>query len=233
MKPWEWLKISTILSYSVANTDIEGYWGTKTYHAALIRRSADEAGADKTSGMPRGGELTVDKSRNKSYMFRLQADLNRYWGAEQQHNINASVGMETNSTKYDAYKNITRGYDPERGKQFIVVDPTVYTSYANWMSENVPVVTDNLSNMLSWYGSISYSYGNWFTVNANVRYDGSNQFGERSNDKLLPIWSASFNYNVMEHFKGEQDWFDDLRLKMSYGYQGNMLDGQSPVAIIS
>ena len=233
VKPWEWLKISTILSYSVANTDIEGYWGTKTYHAALIRRSADEAGADKTSGMPRGGELTVDKSRNKSYMFRLQADLNRYWGVEQQHNINASVGMETNSTKYDAYKNITRGYDPERGKQFIVVDPTVYTSYANWMSENVPVVTDNLSNMLSWYGSISYSYGNWFTVNANVRYDGSNQFGERSNDKLLPIWSASFNYNVMEHFKGEQDWFDDLRLKMSYGYQGNMLDGQSPVAIIS
>ena len=94
-------------------------------------------------------------------------------------------------------------------------------------------MTDNLSNMLSWYGSISYSYGNWFTVNANVRYDGSNQFGERSNDKLLPIWSASFNYNVMEHFKGEQDWFDDLRLKMSYGYQGNMLDGQSPVAIIS
>ena len=219
VKPWEWLKISTILSYSVANTDIEGYWGTKTYHAALIRRSADEAGADETSGMPRGGELTVDKSRNKSYMFRLQADLNRYWGVEQQHNINASVGMETNSTKYDAYKNITRGYDPERGKQFIVVDPTVYTSYANWMSENVPVVTDNLSNMLSWYGSISYSYGNWFTVNANVRYDGSNQFGERSNDKLLPIWSASFNYNVMEHFKGEQDWFDDLRLKMSYGYQ--------------
>ncbi len=70
-------------------------------------------------------------------------------------------------------------------------------------------------------------------MNANVRYDGSNQFGERSNDKLLPIWSASFNYNVMEHFKGEQDWFDDLRLKMSYGYQGNMLDGQSPVAIIS
>ena len=96
VKPWEWLKISTILSYSVANTDIEGYWGTKTYHAALIRRSADEAGADETSGMPRGGELTVDKSRNKSYMFRLQADLNRYWGAEQQHNINASVGMETN-----------------------------------------------------------------------------------------------------------------------------------------
>ena len=232
VKPWEWLKISTILSYSVANTDIEGYWGSKTYHAALIRRSADEAGADESSGMPRGGELTVDKSRNKSYMFRLQADLNRYWGIDQQHNVNASVGMETNSTKYDAYKN-TRGYDPERGKQFIVVDPTVYTSYANWMSENVPVVTDNLSNMLSWYGSVSYSYGNWFTVNANVRYDGSNQFGERSNDKLLPIWSASFNYNVMEHFKGEQDWFDDLRLKMSYGYQGNMLDGQSPVAIIS
>lgn len=37
----------------------------------------------------------------------------------------------------------------------------------------------------------------------------------------------------MEHFNRKQNWFDDLRLKMSYGYQGNMLDGQSPVMIIA
>lgn len=101
------------------------------------------------------------------------------------------------------------------------------------MATNVPQITDNLSNMLSWYGSVSYSYGNLFTLNANMRYDGSNQFGERSNDKILPIWSASFTYNIAEHFAGDGDWFDDLRLKMSYGYQGNMLDNQSPVMVIT
>ena len=97
---------------------------------------------------------------------------------------------------------------------------------SGWL-QNVPQITDNLSNMLSWYGSVSYSYGNLFTVNANVRYDGSNQFGERSNDKLLPIWSASFTYNVDGAFyRVMRDWFDDLRsenvLRVSREYAGRI-----------
>ena len=166
-------------------------------------------------------------------MFRLQGDFNKYFGTDDQHNINASVGMETNSSKYDAYRNVSRGYDPDRGKQFITVQQGVYTSYESWLRENAPTITDNLNNMLSWYGSVSYSFRNLFTINGNMRYDGSNKFGEQSNDKLLPIWSASFNYNVAEHFKGDQEWFEDLRVKASWGYQGNMLDNQSPVLIIA
>ena len=231
IKPWEWLKIGTMLSYSISNTDIEGYWGPNSFHAAKIRGSNY---GDKLLGntlMPKGGELTIQDIRNKSYMFRLQADLNKYWGSAQQHNINTFLGMEVNSSKYNAYQNVTRGYDPERGKQFVTVAPGTYPSYDEWVATNVPIVTDNLSNMLSLYGSISYSYENLFTINANVRYDGSNQFGERSNDKILPIWSTSVSYNIAEH--GLCDWFDDLRLKVSYGYQGNMLDNQSPVMVIS
>ena len=129
IKPWEWLKIGTILSYSVTNTDIEGYWGAKSYYAANIRYSNYGDKLDESTLMPKGGELTVQNVRNKAYMFRLQVDLNRYWGVSQQHSINASAGMEVNSTKYDAYQNITRGYDPERGKQFVTVTPGTYPSY--------------------------------------------------------------------------------------------------------
>ena len=233
IKPWNWLKIGAILSYSINNTDIEGYWGEKSYHAAVIRRANYGAHIDNTSVMPVGGELTKEEMRTKTYMFRLQGDFNKYFGTDDQHNINASVGMETNSSKYDAYKNVSRGYDPDRGKQFITVQQGVYTSYESWLRENAPTITDNLNNMLSWYGSVSYSFRNLFTINGNMRYDGSNKFGEQSNDKLLPIWSASFNYNVAEHFKGDQEWFEDLRVKASWGYQGNMLDNQSPVLIIA
>ena len=234
VKPWQWLKMTAILSYSVNSTDFEGYWGPETFHATKLRRSNYGETLDaKNTLLPKGGELTVEHVRSKSYMFRFQADLNKYFGYREQHNINASAGMEVNSTQYDAYKDVTRGYDPDRGKQFVTVTPGTYPAYDQWLATNVPVVTDNLSNMLSWYGSVSYSYLNLFTLNANMRYDGSNQFGERSNDKILPIWSVSFNYNIMEHFNRKQNWFDDLRLKMSYGYQGNMLDGQSPVMIIA
>ncbi len=233
VKPWPWLKMMAILSYAVNNTDIEGYWGEKSWHAAGLRGSNYGRLPGEYTSLPKGGELTKENMRNKAYMFRLQADLNKYFGKEEQHNINASAGMETNSAKYDAYKNITRGYDPDRGKQFTTITPGTYKSYDEWLALNTPVITDNLTNMLSWYGSISYSFRNLFTVNGNMRYDGSNKFGDRSNDKILPIWSASFNYNVAEHFKGDSEVFEDLRVKASWGYQGNMLDGQSPVLIIT
>ena len=85
--------------------------------------------------------------------------------------------------------------------------------------------------MLSAYASISYSYQYWITLNANARYDGSNKFGSQSNDKLLPVWSVSLSYSPLEQIGGS-DFFDYLQLKFSYGYQGNMLDNQSPEVII-
>ena len=234
LKPMDWLKVRGILSYSFSNTSMEDYWGEKTYYAALLRYSnyggniSDVAECE----LPYGGEITKQDIRNKSYMFRLQADINKYWGEDMQHNISASVGTEINSTKYDAYRTVARGYSPERGKQFITVQEGKYSTYDSWLADNVPVVIDNLTNMLSWYGSVSYTFDNWFTLNANMRYDGSNQFGERANEKILPIWSVSFNYNIIEHFRDKQNIFDNLLLKMSYGFQGNMLDDQSPVMVI-
>ena len=233
-RPIDWIQIRGILSYSFTNTTMENYWGEKSFHAATLRYSDyGEEPRSSQCALPFGGELTRQDSRNKSYMFRLQADVNKYFGSEQQHNIFASVGSEINSTKYDSYQTISRGYSPERGKQYITTPRGIYEGYEYWLYNNFPYITDNLTNMLSLYWSASYSYGNYFTLNANMRYDGSNQFGERSNEKILPIWSASFNYNIIEHFRDKQKLFDNLLLKMSYGYQGNMLNDQSPVMVIS
>lgn len=40
-------------------------------------------------------------------------------------------------------------------------------------------------------------------------------------------------YNISEHWQGESDIVNNLSLKLSYGYQGNMLEGQSPVMTIN
>jgi len=72
----------------------------------------------------------------------------------------------------------------------------------------------------------------FLTLNGNVRFDGSNKFGDQSNDKLLPIWSLSGNYTISEHEWLQRSWIDYIMLKASFGYQGNMLEGQSPTMII-
>ncbi len=114
------------------------------------------------------------------------------------------------------------------------VDPTKFPDYAKWVLQNPAQLTDGKSNTVSSYVSVSYSYYNYFYFECQCRVDGSNAFGDRSNDKLLPIWSASANWNVSE-LSGirEVDWLDFFRLKASFGYQGNMLSSESPVMIIS
>lgn len=230
--PLSWLNLNGIFSYSIANTELNSYWGAKTYHASTLRYGEYGGEIDaKQSLMPGGGELTQSYTRSESYTARLQGDVNKYFGADEQHNINATLGFEVASSKYQGNKVVNRGYEPERGMQFTVFNTGIYPEYDNWLASNKPVITDNLTRTLSAYASVSYSYQNWVTLNANARFDGSNKFGVQSNEKLHPIWSASFSYNPIEQFRW-LSFFDYLQLKFSYGYQGNMLDDQSPEVII-
>ena len=230
---YDWLNLQAIVSMSVSNTEIESWWGENTYYAALLRNSNSLENIDpETAELVYGGELGKDYTRNKSYTSRIQANINKYFGSENQHNINASVGMEANSSKYDGFSAITRGYMKDRGKSYVSdIDLSVYTKYASWLSSNVPSVTDNLTNLLSEYASASYSYKDVFTVNANARLDNSNKFGDQSNNRILPIWSTSFMYNFASLIRN-QSTLDYLRLKTSYGFQGNMLSSLSPNTII-
>lgn len=229
----DWLNLNAILSYSNSNTEIEGYWGERTYHAALLRSSDYGEAAPNYSLLPFGGELTMDHSRNNSYTVRLQLNANKYFGLDSQHNINGAAGFELSSTRYNAFSSTHRGYYEDRGKSFVDnINAEQYPSYAAWLATNNPTVTDNLTNMISGYISLSYSYKNYFTFNVNGRVDGSNKFGDQSNDKFLPIWSLSGNYNFSEHIKRHAAWIDNMSLKVSYGYQGNMLEDQSPVLLI-
>jgi len=87
--------------------------------------------------------------------------------------------------------------------------------------------------MVSAYATASYSWRRMVFLNANARIDGSNNFGDRSNDKLLPIWSVSASFDPAQlGFIKQQTWLDRFILKASYGFQGNMLSSESPVMII-
>ena len=229
----DWLAANAILSYSNSNTEISGYYGDKTYYVATLRESAYGEVPPSWSMLPYGGELSMDNTRSNSYTARLQLNANKYFGLDSQHNINAAAGFELSSTRYNEFSGTYRGYYDDRGKSFVSgISISDYPDYAAWAASNSPTITDNLTNVVSGYLSVSYSYKNYFTLNVNGRVDGSNKFGDQSNDKFLPIWSVSGNYNFSQHEKLKTDWIDNMALKVSYGYQGNMLDSESPVLLI-
>lgn len=230
----DWLSANVIGAYTHDNTDIQSWWGERTWYAAELRDSEYGQTPSESSLMPQGGELGKNTIRQDNYTFRLQLDVNKYFGRDEKHNINGGLGYEMNSLMYKGYNNVSRGYYPDRGMTFVSgIDLAKYPLYADWLGSNTPIITDNKSNTLSAYATATYSYNRLVYLNANARIDGSNNFGDRSNHRMLPVWSVSASFNFSElNWLRNVEWLDFLTVKTSYGYQGNMLSDQSPVMII-
>lgn len=230
----DWLSANAIFSYTTSSTDMHSYWGDRTWYAAELRDSEYGMPASPESVMPQGGELTFNNTRNNSWTGRLQLDANKYLGEGEIHNISGGLGFEASSNTYDGYNRIDRGYFPDRGMSFVSgINLDNYPNYKSWLANNVPAISNNKANVISAYATASYNWRRMIFLNANARIDGSNNFGDRANDKILPVWSVSASFDPAQlSFIRQLTWIDRFTLKASYGFQGNMLSDQSPVMII-
>lgn len=70
----------------------------------------------------------------------------------------------------------------------------------------------------SWIGRINYDYDERYFASASFRRDGSSRF----EDKWGSFWSASAAWNIKkEKFMEDMRWVDFLKLRLSFGQQGN------------
>lgn len=230
----DWLTANAILSYTTSATDIENYWGDRTWYAAELRDAeyGETPGSDCV--LPQGGQLSKSNTRQRSWTARFQVDWNKWFGEDEIHNFNGGIGFEASQNRTKGYSRTDRGYYPDRGMTFVSdIDLDLYPDYKAWISSNVPSLSDSKSNVISAYATASYNWRRMIFVNANVRIDGSNNFGDRANDKILPVWSVSGSFDASQlNFMKQQTWLDQLTIKSSYGFQGNMLPTQYPVMII-
>jgi TonB-linked SusC/RagA family outer membrane protein len=225
------LKASITASYATDNTTQEIWHGEKSLEAM---RLAYTANATQGSVLPAGGELKYQNSEHYAYTVRGQVDFNKHFDSEKKHFVSATAGGEVSSNQYYGLSQTYRGYLKERGKKMAEIALNT-TSYTNWKATNPDALgawTDKLTNMASAYGTLSYTFNNVYTVNGNVRLDASNRFGSRANEKLAPIWSFSARWHIKEDILKEVRWINDLSLRGSFGYQGNMLENQTSKLVL-
>ncbi len=233
------LKAEVTFSYGITDTNEDIYLGEKTSYAGELRKENNGIHTDFSTiltVMPFGGELRTSSVKNKNYMFRGQLNYNKFLDENDKHLLTVSLGGELSSTQYTGLSQTHRCYLPDRGKLISPVDKlSEYPKFLEWLSTNPlarGVLKDQLTNMVSGYGTLSYSFDNRYIFNVNMRIDASNKFGDQANKKLLPIWSTSARWNVKEDILQNANWVDDLALRFSFGYQGNMLSTESPELII-
>lgn len=230
------LDLSVAGNYARSSTLQEQWWGETTHYAARLKNAEYEeiarTGEDGHSILPYGGVLKTANSINENYTVRLQYDFRKLFG-KKNHLISSTGGFEMVGSTSRGIDDENRGFIKDRGLQFIDnVDLKLYPEYASWLNTNHRKLTHGITHQLSGYMTLSYSYGNHFTIYGNGRFDASNKFGSRSNEKFLPIWAISGSWNLTENVLKNLKFANSVRFRTSFGIQGNMQEDQSPNLII-
>lgn len=76
------------------------------------------------------------------------------------------------------------------------------------------------TTMLSFFGILDYNYDSRYYLTASFRRDGSSRFG--SDKRWGSFWSVGASWNISsESFMENLDWLSFLKVRASYGINGN------------
>ncbi len=74
----------------------------------------------------------------------------------------------------------------------------------------------------SYFATAKYTYDNKYSLNANIRRDGTSRIVNEENREVTS-WSAGFTWNALqERFLSKQSIFSDLKLRLSFGIIPNI-----------
>lgn len=76
-------------------------------------------------------------------------------------------------------------------------------------------------SMVSYFAKVNYSYESRYLFAATVRRDASSRFGKNNNAGVFPSVSAGWRISGEKFMEGTQSWLDDLKLRLSWGINGN------------
>ena len=191
----------------------------------LINRYTQDDGSGVLSrAVPLGGILDADNSQSVNHDLRGQLDYNRVFGGK--HELSAIAGYEVQSLHVlaDGYRQY--GYDSGHAS-FVPVDGvTPFVFYDNpSLTGTVPFgasETDATDHNRSFYANAAYTYDGRYTLSASGRLDQSNLFGVRSNQKGVPLYSAGAAWNISRESFYHSGWLPELKLRASFGYNGNI-----------
>ena len=241
----DWLTFQLNGAVVQASNNSEAYAGEKSSYIETRYRGYPAGSVDssdplfKAAMLPFGGQYKTVNSSSDSYSAVAKFQISKTFA--EKHRINSLLGMEIRSVKGRGNTNTVWGYVPERGELLIQpnrpgeITPVGSTQTIYWG------VLDNLfsggwsnyhrtDNYISYFATLAYSFDNRYVVNANIRQDASNRFGQDTRHKFNPTYSFGFSWRLaQEHFIKENCWWlNEFSLNATYGIQGNVVNSVSP-----
>lgn len=179
----------------------------------------------------RGGILDNENQQQTENFIRASLSYNHDIGKD--HRIDAIAGYEQNETRITGFRDGKYGYNPLSGTfQTVVDNTTAFTNTLNKLSGNpnnstlrIPVLNQYVTDLFTAYRSLfanaSYTYKSRYILSGSARTDEANLFGLNTNLKKKALWSTGASWVVNNENFYNFDWLPILKLRATYGSQGN------------
>ncbi|UII27657.1 SusC/RagA family TonB-linked outer membrane protein [Fulvivirga maritima] len=191
------------------------------YVRNLVNRFTDDEGDQL---FPYNDILQVGHRQEKAHSGRVQ--LSTYQVFREEHEVSALAGAEVRQVHIQGQGFEYFGYDDE---VLTTVDMIDYITYhytrPNGRARIAPPNTslsDLLNRYISYYGNMAYTFKQRYTLSGSARWDASNLFGVKTNQKGVPLWSVGAAWTVSKESFMNLSWLPYLRLRATYGYNGNI-----------
>lgn len=250
-KIFPWLDFQVVGGVSHNTSSSQSYSGERTFYIAQNYRGYD-FGTEKVNSpkfqaaiLPFGGELFTGENQNTSYNMQYKFIFSKNFSTD--HRLNAMAAAEIRSSTYRNSQNTVWGYVPERGEKIMRPTPLdqlkpigMEISRDDWgileqMYEGGWSTTERTDNYFSFFATLAYSFKDRYVLNANIRNDISNRFGQDVNKRFDPTYSFGLSWRIGEEafIKDNISWINQLNFRGTFGIQGNVVNSISPDLILN
>jgi TonB-linked SusC/RagA family outer membrane protein len=223
------LKASTQIGLQFDNNASEKYAAQETYYTRKEREKSRIFTDDgDTFFLPAGG--IIQNSNTDFFQYNWKTMLNYSTTINGKHEIEVMAGNELRRNNSTSIATKGFGFDPKTLTTTQITFPNANSAAnANWRTYQK---NENENAFASFFATASYTYDRKYTFFGSVRYDGSDLFGADPKYKYLPLWAVSGSWLVSEeNFLKESAVISNLRLRASYGLQGNIDKNTSPFVV--
>ncbi|GIM57678.1 SusC/RagA family TonB-linked outer membrane protein [Capnocytophaga canimorsus] len=199
------------------------------YNRNYKNKSLDSSSGVAKFFMPEGDIKINDET--KFFQYNWKSTIQYGVKFNNSHEFDILIGSEFRRDNYLKINKKEFGYNAQNMSYLPIVYPTPERAGSDTYFRNAKNI-DRENAYTSFYGTSSYTYKNRYSIFASLRYDGSNLFGVDPKYKYLPLWAISGAWIVSEeNFLKDNKIISFLKLRGSYGFQGNIDKTTSPFIV--
>jgi TonB-linked SusC/RagA family outer membrane protein len=226
------LSFDTKLQYELFNTSNKSIYNENTFKVRSAVNTAvtwTQPNNKITLNLPKGGTLDQDRVKAQTYNFRNQLNFDHRFGDK--HELNFVGGSEINSVVAETFGNpTTYGFNEQTLSvgTFPNGPGGTFFPLKNWLGNNQTFAYANkytytTERYFSLFGNAAYTYDRKYTLSGSVRTDASNLITDDPSYRYAPFWSIGLGWQLgKENFIKKLSWIDQLNVRATYGYNGNV-----------